>query len=256
MEGIFKILGTGGSMGIPVIGCTCSVCLSNDPKDQRTRSGCLVSYQGKKILIDASQDYRSQALKYQINDLDGVIFTHGHHDHTAGIDDLRVYKKQIPCLLSKETYEDLNVRYHYIFSPKKGSKSLVARLDPQLLEGDCGFTEFCGLPIKYHSFYQVGMKVNGFRLGNLAYVSDIKEYKEDLFEKLHGVDTLILSALRYGPSIFHLSIDEAVAFSRKIQPKETWLTHIAHELETKSTEEYLPSDIRLAYDGLELKFSV
>lgn len=245
-------------MGIPVIGCHCPVCTSDSPYNKRYRPSALLKVDGKSIVIDCGQEFRLQALKYHIDNLDGVIFTHAHHDHSAGIDDLRAYylhhKGSIPCLLSQETLKDLEIRYHYIFDGKLYPDKLASRLDLRLMEGQRGKIEFLGIPIQYMSFKQTGMKVNGLRIGSFAYVSDIKEYDDSIFEDLRGVETLVLSALRFTPSWMHLTVDEAVEFSRKLNPKMTYFTHIAHELDHEKTNAYLPSNIRMAYDGLVINF--
>jgi len=212
----------------------------------------------KSILIDCGQEFRLQALKHHLDRLDGVIFTHAHHDHSAGIDDLRAYylhhNDAIPCLLSQETLKDLEVRYHYIFDGKMYPDKLASKLDLRIMEGERGQIDFIGVPIQYTSFKQTGMKVNGLRIGSFAYVSDIKEYDESIFEDLKGVETLVLSALRFTPSWMHLTVDEAVEFSKKVNAKMTYFTHIAHELDHEKTNAYLPSNIRMAYDGLLINF--
>ncbi len=249
-------LGTGGSMGIPMIGCTCHVCTSTNPYNQRLRPSALLTHQEKKILIDCSPDYRFQALRYGIVSLDGVIFTHGHNDHTAGIDELRVYrirsKQAIPCLLSNETAEELKQRFKYIFMPH-GDK-LISKFDLQILPAERGQVEFLQFPIQYFSYKQSDMKVTGFRFGSLAFVTDIRDYPNTIFEDLQGVDTLVLSALRMTPSHLHFSLDEAVDFATKVGAKQTWLTHLAHEVDHEKGNAYLPEKVRLAYDGLELPF--
>lgn len=251
-------LGTGSSVGVPVIGCRCETCTSSSAFNQRLRSSALLFVGEKNLLIDSSPDLRQQALKHKIERLDGVLYTHAHHDHTAGIDDLRVYhfinKKTLPCLASKETAEDLKARYSFMFKEQLHEHSQGARLMLQVLPSESGSILFQEVRIKYFSFYQTGMKINGFRFGDLAYVTDIKTYTEDIFEELKGVKTLILSALRFTPSNMHFSIDEAVDFAMRVGSTKTWLTHLAHELEYEKTNNYLPSDIRLGYDGLEIDF--
>lgn len=248
------LLGTGASMGIPVIGCPCKVCRSTEPRNRRSRSGALLKVDETRVLIDASQDFREQALLYCIDDVDGVIFTHGHHDHTAGIDDLRIYKKTLPCLMSKETSGDLQLRYAYIFAPKPDSQTLLAKFDVKEFQDKRGTTTFCGLTFKYVTYTQANMEVNGFVFGNLAYISDIKDYPDSLISDIRGVDVLVLSALREGSSNLHFSLDEAVAFAKEVGAQQTWLTHIAHELEIIETNRKLPRAIQLAYDGLRLPF--
>ncbi len=166
-------------MGIPVIGCKCAVCRSNSPYNKRMRPSVLIEAGKKKIVVDAGPDFRTQALKYNIDHLDGVIFTHAHHDHISGIDDLRVYymfnKKPIPCLMSRETYEEIRARYSYIFEKNIPRNKLVSKIDLQFLDGDRGAVDFVNLKIKYLSYEQQSMKVNGYRIGNLTSIADIKK---------------------------------------------------------------------------------
>ncbi|MCB1110424.1 MAG: MBL fold metallo-hydrolase [Chlamydiia bacterium] len=246
-------LGSGGSMGIPVIGCSCATCRSSDPKNQRLRPSVLITEGTKKLLVDIGPDYRTQALKYGIDTLEGLLLTHTHYDHIAGLDELRIYtfrqKKPIPCLLSRETHDELKVRYHY-FMPKDEVHD--PKLQFSFLEKDLGTTTFEGIEVSYFSYSQVGMKVSGFRFKNCAYVTDIMEYEETVFDSLKGLDILILSGRRWEKSIAHLSIDEGIAFAQKAGAKKTYFTHISHEIDHEKTSEELPEGFFLAYDGLEI----
>lgn len=257
-EARLLFLGTGGSMGIPVIGCSCAVCRSSEPRNHRLRPSALIQWAGKNILIDAGPDLRTQALKYKIEHLEGVIFTHAHHDHVAGIDDLRVFYMwsgaPIPCLLSHYTAADLKKRYSYIFQKHEGPKKLLPKVILQEFADERGEVSFEGLDYKYFTYEQGGMPVNGFRVGNLAYVSDIRHYPDTIFADCSGVEVLVLSALRHESSPLHFSIREAVAFSEKVLAKQTWLTHIAHEVDHPITDKELPPTVRLAYDGLSIPF--
>lgn len=247
-------------MGIPVIGCPCAVCRSDSPCNQRLRPSGLLIIENKKFLIDCGPDFRLQALRYHIDHLDGVLITHSHHDHIAGIDELRVYfmhsRQALPCLLSSSTLLDLKSRYPYIFDVQNVKSKLTPRLEPHLLKQEFGEQAFQGIPIKYATYEQTGMKVNGFRIGNLAYFSDLKNYTEEVFTCLQGVETLIISALRFDSAYAHLSVDEAIAFSKKAGAHHTWITHIAHELEHEKANEYLPANVRMAYDGLEIDLDI
>jgi phosphoribosyl 1,2-cyclic phosphate phosphodiesterase len=247
-------LGTGSSMGIPVIGCKCPVCQSDSHYNKRWRSSALLMMDNKKILIDCGPDFREQALRYRIDQLDGVIVTHAHHDHTAGFDELRIFslraQQAIPCLLSADTLTDLKKRFYYIFDENGPYAAQTAKFQLQLLESERGETLFVGHHIRYFSFRQGGMLVNGFRFNNLAYISDIRDYSEEIFDDLKGVETLVISALRFSPTPLHFSVDEAVDFSRRVGAERTWLVHIAHELDHEKINAYLPPNVRLAYDGL------
>lgn len=242
-------------MGVPVIGCDCAVCRSRDPHNKRLRPAGLWNIQGKKILLDMGTDYRFQALQHQISSVDGVMITHAHHDHTAGVDEVRIYcarrQTPLPFLLSRATYEEMKLRYAYIFSEKSAYK-LASPITVQVLEEDRGVTEFLGIKFGYTTFYQAGMKVLGFRFANFSYISDIREYPESIFDDLAGTKTLVVSALRLIPNTMHFSVDEAIEFSRKVGARQTWITHISHDLDHEKTNAYLPRDVRMAYDGLTI----
>lgn len=246
-------IGTGASLGIPVVGCHCEVCRSTNPKNKRYRSSLLLDLQGKKILVDAGPDIRIQALQYNIDHLDGVILTHAHHDHSAGLDDLRVYyfrnKESLPCLLSKETAEDIKKRFYFMFEVQPKEVAGTKRLRLEVLDSLSGKVDFLGVPFNYFTYDQVGMGILGIRYKNFAYVTDIKKYDESIFKELDGVDTLVVSALRFTPSHMHLTVDEAIDFIHKVNPKRAFLTHISHDLEEEKANAYLPSGIEVAYDG-------
>jgi phosphoribosyl 1,2-cyclic phosphate phosphodiesterase len=257
----FIFLGTGGSTGVPVIGCDCAVCSSSSAFNKRWRASGLIRFKDWNFIIDVGPDFRSQALNFGISRLNGVILTHSHFDHIAGIEDLRSFsffqKGKIPCLLSKDTLEEVKQRYHYMMTSQEDYGSILhAQLDFKLIESDHGEIDFQGLKVRYVSYFQSGMKVNGYILGNLAYISDIREYSEEVTRSLRGIEILILGALRYTTSRGHFTVDEAIAFAREVGAKRTYLTHIGHELDHEMTNEKLPSDIRLAYDGLEIDFQI
>lgn len=250
-------LGTSGSLGIPVIGCSCTVCISQDIKDKRLRPSCLIEYNKKKYLIDAGPDIRLQALKHHVTSLDGVLITHTHFDHVAGLDDLRVYsfqnKKPLPLLASKESLSELKKILPYLFSEDSQENS---KFLPTSLGEDFGSCLFEGLPVNYFSYYQSEMKVLGYRFKNFAYVTDIKNYSERIFTELQGLEVLVLSALDWVDTRAHIGLNTVLEICKKIQPKKVYLIHIGHKLGYKITNEKLPEFIRLAYDGLSIDFEV
>lgn len=254
-SGKFLFLGTAASAGIPMIGCSCAVCLSSSSYNKRLRSSALLTVNDKVFLIDSGPDFREQALKYKIDHLDGVLLTHTHFDHIAGIDELRIYylrsRKKMPCLLSLDSLKDLRKRYDYLFHTGD-TITLSAQLDFITLEQDHGEIDFLGVKFKYMSYFQGGMRVNGFRFGNFAYISDIRDYDNSIFTHLKGVNKLVLSAPRYEPSPLHLSLDEAVEFATKVGAKETWLTHVSHEIDHEKANRKLPPSIQFGFDGLEM----
>lgn len=251
------LLGTGGSAGVPMIGCLCTVCTSSELKNRRMRSSALIKVGGKQILIDAGPDFREQALRFGIVHLDAVLLTHAHSDHIAGMDDLRAFyfltKQKLPCVLSSQTLAEVRLRYHYFFTPVTNGKSLSAQLDFQELPLDFGQWQVAGVPIVYLSYFQQSTKVTGFRFGKMAYISDIREYCDEVIERLRGVEVLVVSALRHGVSAMHFGVEEAIAFARRVGATSTYLTHISHELDHSATNALLPSDVHLGYDGLEIE---
>lgn len=253
MEGSFKLLGTANAVGMPIIGCHCSVCMSSDPLNRRTRCGALIKVAGKTILLDVGPDYYHQALKYQIHHLDGVMITHTHFDHVAGLDDLRIYAFKtgfpLPLLISSASFHDLKLRYAYLFT--SSSKFAV-----QLLEEKAFSTTFLDIPITYFFYSQTGMQVTGYRFGDLAFVTDIKNYSEEMFSHLEGCKTLIISAISWKNSTAHLTVDEAVSFGKKVKAESIFITHIGHDLEHVATNRQLEGKAYLTYDGMELSFHI
>lgn len=251
-------LGTGASSGCPVIGCSCATCLSQDPKNTRLRASALVRVHGKTLLIDAGPDMRKQALEYNIRSLDGLLITHSHFDHVGGLEELRIYncmqQKPIPCLLSDASFSAIQKQFYYLFEPKNPSMNFTSQFDFHPQQDERGHLLFCGVQVRYFSYRHAGIKVLGYRFGDLAYITDIKEYPETLFEELQGVSTLVLSALRFGKSALQFSVDEACDFANKVGAKTTYLMHMSHEVEYHHIQTLLPDTIRPAYDGLEIEF--
>lgn len=257
MGGSFVFLGTGASAGVPLIGCHCRICKSSSPHNRRLRPCGWIQVAGKSFLIDVGPDFRQQALTHRIEKMDGLLLTHTHFDHIAGIDDLRIYsvrqKESIPCLLSQESFEALKLRYSYFFT--KGT-SETARLSFQIVGDLPGEALFQDVSFRYIHYRQGDMKITGYRIGDFAYVTDIREYDEAIFPFLEGVNHLVLSALREESSRFHLSLDEAVDFARKAKVPHTRLTHLSHYLDHEEANRKLPSDVQLGYDGLTIEFEV
>lgn len=258
MNGRLIFLGTGGSMGVPVIGCQCTVCQSTHPFNRRLRSSVLIQLDQKLFLIDTGPDFRQQALQNHLHHLDGLLLTHAHHDHTAGLDDLRAIYYQrsgpLPTLLSFDTAREIQKRFEYLFKPNPYLVDQLSRISLQILPEKQGVIVFEGVKVGYVSYAQGGMQVNGYRFGSLAYLSDIRDFEESIFDALIGVKTLIISALRFTSSPLHLSVDEAVDFANRVGAVHVWLTHISHDLDHEKANAYLPPHIRLAYDGLSIEF--
>lgn len=239
-----------------MVGCTCAVCTSANPKDHRLRPSGLLTLGEKRFLIDCGPDLRYQALKYNIDYIDGVLITHTHFDHVGGLDEIRTYYllhgQIMPTLVSLETLQGLKHRYDYLFAEKTWGKSLAAQLYFHVLEEERGETEFVHTAVQYVSYEQGKCPVNGYRFGTFAYVSDIRKYPETIFEDLQGVETLVLSAQREKSSQMHFSFDEGINFSKRVGAKRTYFTHINHETSHEKVNKKLPKGFELAYDGLRI----
>lgn len=256
MTDSFLFTGTGGSMGVPVIGCECPVCLSQDAKNKRMRTAGILRIAGKTIAVDMGPEFRLQCLTHGIKDIDGVIITHSHADHINGVDDVRIFhfrkKEPIPCLLNTVCTKDIENRFHYFFPPFHGDASQSQKLKLHILDKDFGDITFLDIPFKIMTYHQGGMKITGFRYKNFAYITDIQTFTDEIFTQLDGVETLVLSALRWTPSLVHFTIDDALNFIDKCGAHKALFTHISHDLEHFDTEKKLPPHVRLAYDGLEV----
>lgn len=251
MKAKFLFLGSGASLGVPVIGCNCSVCRSNSKKNKRLRPSGLLTINNKNFLIDAGPDFRMQSLIYKIKKPDAIFFTHLHYDHVGGLDDARIFyytkKKTIPCFLSKETFLGLEKRYEYFFNKKM-------YFDFYVLKNDFGSFEIENVKVKYFSFLQGDAKVTGFRIGDFAYVSDIREFSKKLLIALKGTKIIVVSGLRKKSSNAHFSIYEAIAFGRLIKAEKIIINHISHDVDHDEISKNLPKDVVLSFDGMEVDF--
>lgn len=243
------ILGSGTSKGVPEIGCTCSACQSDDPKDRRLRASVLVETQGLKLLIDASPDFRQQAIRNDINSLDAVLLTHQHYDHVGGIDDLRPLcaDRDMPIYANRQTASDLRKRLDYCFRDQRYPG--VPGLD--LHEVDGYPFRINGLKITPIEVMHGKLPVYGYRIGNFAYITDAKTIPENEMEKLRGLDVLILNCLRIEKEHFaHIILPEALQIISQLQPKRCYLTHSSHKMGRHAdTEKQLPEGVFLAYDN-------
>ena len=247
------ILGTGTSQGIPVIGSNHPVCLSKDSKDKRLRVSAAIEVDDKRFIIDCGPDFRQQMLANNISSFDALLFTHEHADHTTGLDDLRPFffrQGAIQCYMSKRVQESLEDRFSYMFIEEDKYPG-VADLDVHLFKEDV--IDIKGVKIipvlASHGF----IPVHGFRIGDVAYMTDVKTIESAEKEKLKNLDILIINALRYEPHKTHLNIEEALELINELQPKRTYFTHISHHLGFhEEVEKSLPANVHLAYDTLQL----
>ena len=246
-------LGTGTSQGIPIIGSSHPVCLSENPKDKRLRSSVLIQSKDSDILIDCGPDFRQQALRADCNKIDAVLFTHEHSDHTAGLDDLRPFyfrQGNIPVYAKKRVLEALKIRFDYIF--KKDNKYPgVLTFDVNYITNKAFYISKTKIiPVKV---YHHNLPVFGFRIKNFAYITDAKTIPEIEIKKLKDLDVLVINALRQEPHISHFNMQEALDFIKLVKPKKCFLTHISHHLGFhEEVERLLPKNVFLAYDNLKI----
>ena len=247
-------LGTGTSQGIPVIGSTHPVCQSSDPKDKRLRVSVLLSWKNFNFVIDCGPDFRQQMLANRVDKLDGILFTHEHADHTAGIDDIRPYffrQGDIPIYAHRRVIENLKRRFDYIFADKNrypGAPAVQINEVNNNVPFQIGDKQ--AIPIDAH---HNRLQVFGYRVGNFAYLTDVKTVADEEIEKIKGVKVLSVNALRIDPHHSHFNVEEALEFVEKVQPQKTYFTHISHYLGFhKEVENSLPDNVHLAYDNLVL----
>jgi phosphoribosyl 1,2-cyclic phosphate phosphodiesterase len=256
MTGTLTFLGTGTSQGIPMPVCRCSVCQSDNPKDKRLRSSVLIQIQGKTFCIDSGPDFRYQMLREKVSALDAIIYTHEHRDHIAGLDDVRAFnylqQKRMPLYAPREVVLALQESFSYIF---KGNYPGIPQVEViEIQEDPFSVLSIPFIPIP--AMHQ-NLRVFGYRIGNLAYLTDAKTVPEPSRTLLKGLDTLVINCLHESPHPSHFNLEEALVFIEAIQPKKTYLTHLSHlfgkheDIVTK-----LPSNVLPAYDGLKLPFNL
>lgn len=249
-------LGTGTSCGVPVIGCKCPVCCSDDPKDRRLRCSVLVETSSTRILVDCGPDFRQQILPQPFRRIDGILVTHAHYDHMGGMDDVRPYCQ----------FGEINV-----YADKNACEGMLQMLPYCFAEHRYPGVPAIGLhEIRPHEVFRIGdidilpvrvmhgkLPILGFRFGDMAYITDMKSIEEEELELLRGLDMLVVNALRFDkPHHSHQLVDDAVGFARRVGARRTLLTHMCHDigLHAKVNAEMLPEDVQLAYDGLMVDF--
>ena len=254
------LLGTGTSVGVPIIGCECRVCRSADPRDQRTRCACHIDGDGISLIIDTGPDFRRQALREAINRVDAVLFTHHHADHVVGLDDLRPYFFQntnpIPCFARSNTAAVLRRMFRYVFE-SDGSYALAPKLElhevEEPFEVASRYEPRPPVRVTPIEVFHGALPLYGYRLGRFAYMTDTNRIPEASFEHLDDLDVLVLDALRHEPHRTHFTIDEAVATARRIGARQTYLIHMTHSVLHAEEDALLPDGIALGYDGLSFE---
>ena len=246
-------LGTGTSSGVPMIGCDCAVCRSEDPKDDRLRSSILVQSASTSLVVDTGPDFRTQMLREKIRKLDAVIFTHPHKDHLAGLDDIRAYnffnKRPIDIYADSLTEEAVRRDFHYAFSDTKypGIPELemhTITLEPFMV-GD--------IPVTPILVWHLKMPVMGFRFGKFTYITDANRIDPDQLDKIRGSEVMVLNALSREKHISHFNLEEAIATVHDLDVPAAYFTHLSHQMgKHEEVENELPEGIHLAYDGLKI----
>ncbi len=243
-------LGTGTSTGVPLIGCRCSVCTSDDPRNQRLRPSMMLEIDGAVVVIDTSSDFRQQALRYAIPRVDAVLFTHLHADHILGLDDLRAFnfrqQASIPCFGSEETLAALKRTFRYAFEEVTEGGG-VPSIDLLPIEGPF---EVVGRKVTPVNLFHGSLSVLGYRLGDFAYLTDCNRIPEESWPLLEGLEVLVLDALRYRPHSTHFNVEQALEVAARIGARRTILTHIAHEIDHTAPRFPLPESVEFGYDGL------
>jgi phosphoribosyl 1,2-cyclic phosphate phosphodiesterase len=252
-----RFLGTGTSLGVPMVGCACATCKSTDVRDQRLRSSVLLSIRGKNIVIDTGPDFRQQMLRSGTQTLDAVVFTHEHKDHLSGLDEVRAFnyfmEKNVPVYAHARVEKAIRREYHYIFETPEYPgipKIDLHRID--LDPFDVAGIKFIPIEVMHYQ-----LPVLGFRVGNFTYITDANYISEVEKEKMCGTEILVLNALRFEKHISHFTIAEAIALAQEIGAKQTYFTHLSHqagphaELAAK-----LPKGIAPAYDGLVVRLEM
>ena len=257
LQGQFVFLGTGTSVGVPVVGCGCDVCQSDNAKNKRTRTSMVFGLPGGTLLVDTTPDLRTQLLREHIGSIDAIVYTHDHVDHVYGLDDIRplCFRKGGPLPVYCEPRVERRIRraFDYAFEePVVAGGGL-----PKMTLHKIGLDSFdlLGATVVPLRLHHGAFEVLGFRIGNVAYCTDTNEIPDQTWPLLEGLDVLVLDCLRPSHHPTHFSIDEAVEVAQRIAPRQTYFTHMSHEIDHGLVSSLLPPGIELAYDGLTMPLS-
>ena len=248
------VLGSGTSHGVPMIGCSCAVCRSTDPRDRRSRPSIYLDVEeGPAILVDTSTDLRQQALTHGIARVDAILFTHSHADHIMGLDDVRRFNAMqagaIPAYADERTATDLRRSFSYVFNPPNEKGGGIPQIS---LTTIIGRFNVGGIGIQPIPIFHGLRPILGFRFGSFAYLTDCNRLSDEAWPLLDGVEVLILDALRHRPHPTHFTVAEALQVVERVKPRHTYFTHVCHDLAHAATNASLPRGVELAYDGLAL----
>lgn len=245
------ILGSGTSHGIPMIGCHCPVCTSDEAKNHRYRASALIQFGGRNVLIDTTPELRLQAVRAGLDRVDAVLMTHQHADHVAGFDDLRRFgslqKSPIDVYANDQTVQRLREMFSYVAEQDAPEHFEIPAIRYRTVTGPF---ELFGEAVTPVPLVHGHWSCNGYRIGDLAYCTDVRGVPPQSRDLLRGLDTLILGALRHRPHATHFTVAEALEVVADLKPRRTWLTHLAHDLDHTATNAALPQGVELAWDGL------
>lgn len=253
----FKFLGTGTSVGVPVIGCTCPVCTSPDPHNRRLRSSAVISTGEVTLLVDSGPDLRAQALREGLREIDAVIYTHAHLDHVAGFDELRAFcwrrDSPLPLHATRENMDTLIQMFGWAFAPENLYKGYV-KPAPYIIDGPFSYGDLriTPLPVIHAALETIGLLFELPNSRSIAYLPDVKKIPADTMGIIRNVDVLVVDSLRPVPHPTHFSLSEALAAIAEAAPGEAWLTHLGHENDHADLDGALPSGVRVAWDGLRI----
>lgn len=255
--GTVIFLGTGTSVGVPVIGCECDVCQSDNPRNDRTRCAIVVELPAGNLLVDTPPDIRAQLLREKIPLIHAVLFTHEHADHLFGLDDLRLFPfrlgRPVPLYCEPRVESRIRTSFDYAFSDREPTHpGARPQLDFETIDRDQPFEVLGVTVIPIPMSHGPHFDVLGFRIGDFAYCTDTNSIPESSMELLDGLDTFVVDALRRKAHPTHFSLDEAVEVAQRVKARRTYLTHLSHDLEYEATNAILPAGIELAYDGLRV----
>ena len=253
------VLGSGTSVGVPTVGCSCGVCLSDDPRDKRLRPSILVTFSAgetrRRVLIDTTPDLRQQALSAGLNGLDAILYTHAHADHIMGLDDIRPFnygrKEPIPVYARADTMQALKRVFPYAFAGEATHPGGVPRVTAH--EIDNAAIELFGVPFQPIPIQHGPREIVGYRFGDAAYLTDHSDIPDSSLPLLRDLDVLFLDALRREPHPMHTTVEGALAWVEQLRPRRAFFTHICHDLAHEETNADLPSHVRLAHDGLQIQ---